>query len=85
MFPREGEVKNRPELLDVVELVDPTHAPTRKPGERGTVVECLPSGWFVVEFDPTDDDDLALHDLPAAALRVVWRVGDTVDAARSSA
>ncbi|MGH2609175.1 MAG: DUF4926 domain-containing protein [Tepidiformaceae bacterium] len=76
---------HRPELLDIVELVDATHAPGRRPGEQGTVVECLPRGWFIVEFDQTEDDDLALHDLPAAALRVVWRNATRAPVAKFSA
>ncbi|MEX0782628.1 MAG: DUF4926 domain-containing protein [Dehalococcoidia bacterium] len=74
-----------PELLDVVELVDDTFAPTRKRGERGTVVEVLAPGWFIVEFRLTKDDDLGLHDLPASALRVVWRIADHPRKAKSSA
>ena len=74
-----------PQLLDVVELVADMPGEGRLRGEKGTVVECFSDGVYLVEFEWDESDREHIHEIAAADLRVVWRVGDAAGQLRSSA
>jgi hypothetical protein len=75
----------KPQLLDVVELVRDVPEAGHGAGDQGTIVEMLePADAGLVEFDP-DEADLDLHAIRFSDVKVVWRVGDPLPAARTSA
>ena len=78
-------MNSEPQLLDVVELVTDMPGEGRLRGEKGTVVECFSDGVYLVEFAWDESDREHIHEIPAADLRVVWRLGDAVSKLRSSA
>lgn len=62
----------KPALFDIVALKTEVDEDGLHRGDRGTIVELLPDGRFVVEFDNEDDTPRAVTSLDAEQIDVVW-------------
>ncbi|HTV69218.1 MAG TPA: DUF4926 domain-containing protein [Rhizobiaceae bacterium] len=75
MLRQREQIAERLKLLDVVELTtDATEQGSApwggvvKSGRRGTIVDVLPSDYYLVEFDSEQDGAPSILTLPAASL-----------------
>ncbi len=65
-------MSTQPALFDVVALKTDVRESDLHSGDCGTIIELLPDGSFVVEFDNEDDTPRTVRPLTADQLEVVW-------------
>lgn len=63
---------NKPELLDVIELITDIPNFSLRKGEQGTIIEDYEDGIFEIEFSNKKGEATAICSIPQDKFIIVW-------------